>query len=116
MPGVSEEEWRVRVDLAALYLARLAHGDVGVSIINNIPVAQELGNTVSPTIELMRAFSVSVTGNTGSPATFTASIATSIAALSAAASASATRATGPITTQPCATSTSSTSIAARNAS
>ena len=39
----------------ALYLVRLAHGDLGVSIINNIPVAQELANTVGPTIELMLA-------------------------------------------------------------
>lgn len=39
----------------ALYLARLARGDLGVSIINNIPVAQELGNTVGPTLELMLA-------------------------------------------------------------
>ena len=39
----------------ALYLVRLAHGDLGVSIINNIPVAHELANTVGPTIELMLA-------------------------------------------------------------
>ena len=38
-----------------LYLARLARGDLGVSIINNIPVATELGNTVGPTLELMLA-------------------------------------------------------------
>lgn len=38
-----------------LYLARLARGDLGVSIINNIPVATELGNTVGPTLELMVA-------------------------------------------------------------
>jgi ABC-type dipeptide/oligopeptide/nickel transport system permease component len=38
-----------------LYLARLAQGDLGVSIINNIPVSQELGNTVGPTLELMLA-------------------------------------------------------------
>lgn len=37
----------------ALYLARLAQGDLGVSIINNIPVAEELGNTIPPTLELM---------------------------------------------------------------
>jgi ABC-type dipeptide/oligopeptide/nickel transport system permease component len=37
------------------YLGRLAQGDLGVSIINNIPVAQELGNTVGPTLELMLA-------------------------------------------------------------
>ena len=39
----------------ALYLGRLARGDLGVSVINNIPVAQELGNTVGPTLELMLA-------------------------------------------------------------
>jgi ABC-type dipeptide/oligopeptide/nickel transport system permease component len=38
-----------------LYLLRLAHGDLGVSIINNIPVSQELGNTIGPTLELMAA-------------------------------------------------------------
>ena len=38
-----------------LYLARLARGDLGVSIINNIPVATELENTVGPTLELMVA-------------------------------------------------------------
>jgi glutathione transport system permease protein len=38
-----------------LYLLRLAQGDLGVSIINNIPVAQELGNTIGPTLELMLA-------------------------------------------------------------
>ena len=38
-----------------LYLWRLAHGDLGVSIINNVPVIQELGNTVGPTLELMFA-------------------------------------------------------------
>lgn len=38
-----------------LYLARLPRGDLGVSIINNIPVATELGNTVGPTLELMLA-------------------------------------------------------------
>jgi ABC-type dipeptide/oligopeptide/nickel transport system permease component len=37
----------------ALYLARLVQGDLGVSIINNIPVATELGNTIGPTLELM---------------------------------------------------------------
>jgi ABC-type dipeptide/oligopeptide/nickel transport system permease component len=39
----------------ARYLARLVQGDLGVSIINNVPVAQELGNTVGPTLELMVA-------------------------------------------------------------
>jgi ABC-type dipeptide/oligopeptide/nickel transport system permease component len=38
-----------------LYLWRLLHGDLGVSIINNVPVSQELGNTVGPTLELMFA-------------------------------------------------------------
>ena len=38
-----------------LYLARLVRGDLGVSIINNLPVATELGNTVGPTLELMLA-------------------------------------------------------------
>lgn len=35
-----------------IYLSRLLRGDLGVSIINNIPVAQELGNTIGPTLEL----------------------------------------------------------------
>lgn len=39
----------------ALYLWRLAQGDLGVSIINNMPVAQELGSTIGPTLELMFA-------------------------------------------------------------
>ena len=38
-----------------LYLLRLAHGDLGVSIINNIPVSEELGRTMGPTLELMLA-------------------------------------------------------------
>ena len=37
----------------AVYVGRLAHGDLGVSIINNVPVTQELGDTIGPTIELM---------------------------------------------------------------
>jgi ABC-type dipeptide/oligopeptide/nickel transport system permease component len=37
----------------ALYLWRLAQGDLGVSIINNIPVADELGRTLGPTLELL---------------------------------------------------------------
>ncbi len=37
------------------YLARLARGDLGVSIINNVPVTQELGATIGPTLELMAA-------------------------------------------------------------
>jgi ABC-type dipeptide/oligopeptide/nickel transport system permease component len=39
----------------ALYLWRLAQGDLGVSIINNVPVAQELAATIGPTVELMAA-------------------------------------------------------------
>ena len=38
-----------------LYLGRLLRGDLGVSIINNMPVAQELGSTIGPTLELMAA-------------------------------------------------------------
>jgi ABC-type dipeptide/oligopeptide/nickel transport system permease component len=38
-----------------LYLWRLAQGDLGVSIINNVPVAQELRATIGPTLELMFA-------------------------------------------------------------
>ena len=38
-----------------LYLWRLAQGDLGVSIINNVPVAQELAATIPPTLELMVA-------------------------------------------------------------
>jgi ABC-type dipeptide/oligopeptide/nickel transport system permease component len=38
-----------------LYLGRLARGDLGVSIINNVSVAQELGVTIGPTLELMLA-------------------------------------------------------------
>jgi ABC-type dipeptide/oligopeptide/nickel transport system permease component len=37
------------------YVGRLARGDLGVSIINNVSVGQELGNTVGPTLELMFA-------------------------------------------------------------
>ncbi len=37
------------------YLLRLAHGDLGVSIINNIPVSRELADTMGPTVELMVA-------------------------------------------------------------
>ncbi|MDB5415259.1 MAG: peptide transporter [Rubritepida sp.] len=37
------------------YLWRLAHGDLGVSLINNMPVTQELGSTIGPTVELMLA-------------------------------------------------------------
>ncbi len=38
-----------------LYLSRLAQGDLGVSIINSVPVTQELGATIGPTLELMFA-------------------------------------------------------------
>lgn len=38
-----------------LYLLRLMRGDLGVSIINNMPVATELARTIGPTIELMIA-------------------------------------------------------------
>ena len=38
-----------------LYMWRLLHGDLGVSIINNVPVTQELSNTIGPTLELMVA-------------------------------------------------------------
>lgn len=37
------------------YVGRLLQGDLGVSIINNVPVVQELGNTIGPTLELMVA-------------------------------------------------------------
>lgn len=36
-----------------LYMWRLIQGDLGVSIINNVPVTQELGATIGPTLELM---------------------------------------------------------------
>lgn len=39
----------------ALYLGRLLQGDLGVSIINNMPVTQELSATIGPTLELMAA-------------------------------------------------------------
>jgi ABC-type dipeptide/oligopeptide/nickel transport system permease component len=38
-----------------LYLWRLLQGDLGVSIINNVAVTQELGATIGPTLELMFA-------------------------------------------------------------
>jgi ABC-type dipeptide/oligopeptide/nickel transport system permease component len=38
-----------------LYVWRLLQGDLGVSIINNVPVTQELGATIGPTLELMVA-------------------------------------------------------------
>ncbi|HEY0204425.1 MAG TPA: ABC transporter permease [Acetobacteraceae bacterium] len=39
----------------ARYLGRLLRGDLGVSVINNVPVSSELANTVGPTAELMLA-------------------------------------------------------------
>jgi ABC-type dipeptide/oligopeptide/nickel transport system permease component len=39
----------------ALYMGRLVQGDLGVSIINNVPVTQELSATIGPTLELMAA-------------------------------------------------------------
>ncbi|MFN6267799.1 MAG: ABC transporter permease [Alphaproteobacteria bacterium] len=39
----------------ALYMGRLLQGDLGVSIINNVPVTQELSATIGPTLELMAA-------------------------------------------------------------
>lgn len=38
-----------------LYVWRLLQGDLGSSIINNVPVSQELGATIGPTLELMFA-------------------------------------------------------------
>ena len=38
-----------------LYVWRLMQGDLGASIINNVPVSQELGATIGPTLELMLA-------------------------------------------------------------
>ena len=49
--GLNQPLWKQ----FAIYLGRLAQGDLGVSIINNVPVTQELGNTIGPTLELMFA-------------------------------------------------------------
>lgn len=49
--GLNEPLWKQFL----LYIGRLAQGDLGVSIINNVPVVQELGNTIGPTLELMFA-------------------------------------------------------------
>lgn len=38
-----------------LYLSRLLRGDLGLSNVNNMPVATELGNTLGPTLELIVA-------------------------------------------------------------
>ena len=49
--GLNEPLWKQFL----IYIGRLAQGDLGVSIINNVPVSQELGNTIGPTLELMVA-------------------------------------------------------------
>jgi ABC-type dipeptide/oligopeptide/nickel transport system permease component len=49
--GLNQPLWKQFV----LYIGRLVQGDLGVSIINNVPVTQELGNTIGPTLELMVA-------------------------------------------------------------
>jgi ABC-type dipeptide/oligopeptide/nickel transport system permease component len=49
--GLDQPIWRQFL----LYLSRLFQGDLGVSIINNVPVTQELGATIGPTLELMLA-------------------------------------------------------------
>lgn len=49
--GLDQPLWKQFV----IYIGRLAQGDLGVSIINNVPVVQELGNTIGPTLELMFA-------------------------------------------------------------
>ncbi|KRE11140.1 peptide ABC transporter [Bosea sp. Root381] len=49
--GLDEPLWKQFF----IYIGRLLQGDLGVSIINNVPVAQELGNTIGPTLELMFA-------------------------------------------------------------
>lgn len=49
--GLNQPLWKQFL----IYIGRLAQGDLGVSIINNVPVVQELGNTIGPTLELMFA-------------------------------------------------------------
>jgi peptide/nickel transport system permease protein/glutathione transport system permease protein len=49
--GLNQPLWKQFL----IYVGRLATGDLGVSIINNVPVVQELGNTIGPTLELMFA-------------------------------------------------------------
>jgi glutathione transport system permease protein len=49
--GLNQPLWKQ----FAIYIGRLAQGDLGVSIINNVPVTQELANTIGPTLELMLA-------------------------------------------------------------
>jgi ABC-type dipeptide/oligopeptide/nickel transport system permease component len=47
--GLNQPLWKQ----FAIYMGRLAQGDLGVSIINNVPVTQELASTIGPTLELM---------------------------------------------------------------
>lgn len=49
--GLNQPLWKQ----FSIYIGRLAQGDLGVSIINNVPVTQELGATIGPTLELMLA-------------------------------------------------------------
>lgn len=49
--GLDQPLWRQFL----IYIGKLVQGDLGVSIINNVPVTQELGATVGPTLELMLA-------------------------------------------------------------
>lgn len=49
--GLDEPIWKQ----FGLYLYRLLQGDLGVSLINNVPVTRELGATIGPTLELMAA-------------------------------------------------------------
>lgn len=49
--GLDEPLWKQFL----IYLGRLLQGDLGVSLINNVPVSQELANTIVPTLELMVA-------------------------------------------------------------
>ena len=49
--GLNEPLWKQFF----IYIGRLLQGDLGVSIINNVPVTQELGTTIGPTLELMLA-------------------------------------------------------------
>lgn len=49
--GVDQPLWKQFF----IYVGKLLQGDLGVSIINNVPVAQELGRTLGPTLELMVA-------------------------------------------------------------
>jgi ABC-type dipeptide/oligopeptide/nickel transport system permease component len=49
--GLNEPLWKQFF----IYMGRLLQGDLGVSIINNVPVTQELGATIGPTLELMLA-------------------------------------------------------------